>query len=66
MENKRKTMTKKESFTINIAQESCEGSCITDDQKNYINPCTIDLYNLELSQIQLNSPQIAQQPKSVN
>ena len=27
-----KKMTKKENFTINIAQESCERASITDDQ----------------------------------
>ena len=31
-------MTKKENFTINIAQESCEHACITDVQNNYITP----------------------------
>ena len=35
MENRRETLTKKDNFTINIAQESCERACITDVQKNY-------------------------------
>ena len=39
MENRRKK--DKENFTINIAQESCERACITDDQNSYITPCTI-------------------------
>ena len=56
MENRRKKMTKKENFTINIAQESCEHACIIDYQTNYNTPCTIALCNLELSQIQPSNP----------
>ena len=55
MENRRKTMTN-ENFTINIAQESSERACITDDQNSYITFCTIDLYNSKLSQIQPYNP----------
>ena len=58
-------MTNKENFTINIAQESCERACITDDQNSYITSCTVNLCNLELSQIQPRNPQLAQQQKSV-
>ena len=61
LENRRKTMTKKENFTINIAQESCERACITDVQNSYITPCTIILCNSDYSQIQTSSPQLAQQ-----
>ena len=60
MENIRKTMKNEEKFTINIAQGSYERACITDDQNNYITPCTIALCNLELSQIQPSNPQLAQ------
>ena len=38
MEKRRKTLTKKENFTINIAQESCERAFITDVQNSYITP----------------------------
>ena len=38
MENRKKTMKKKEKITINIAQESCERACITDVQNSYITP----------------------------
>ena len=51
MENRGKTMIKKENFTIKIAQESCEHACITDDQNSYVTPCTIALCSSELSQI---------------
>ena len=56
MENRRKTLTKKDNFTINIAQESCECACITGDQNSYITPCIRDLCNSELSQIQPSNP----------
>ena len=38
MENRRETLTKKDNFTINIAQESCERACITDVQNSYNTP----------------------------
>ena len=65
MENRGKTMTKKENFTINITQESCERACIIDDQNSYITPCTIALCNLNISQIQPSNPHLAQQSKLV-
>ena len=66
MENRRKKLTKKEKFTINIAQESCECACIIDVQNSYINPCTIALCNSKLSQIQPSNPQLAQQQQLAN
>ena len=65
MENIRKTVTNEENFTINIAQESCERACITNDQTSFNAPCTIALCNSKLSQIQPRNPQLAQEQKSI-
>ena len=38
MENKGETLRKRDSITINIAQESCERACITDVKNSYNTP----------------------------
>ena len=61
MENRRESLKKKDKFTINIAQESCERACITDVQNSYNTPVHQISTTRSLIKSSLTTHQLAQQ-----